>query len=262
MTWNDLIEFAMPETSKFIKIKLQALCQDNQEFGQFLSDIQSLGKVAVVGGILRDWILHQEYRDIDLTIDCDTDKLTRLIHESYWEHEDNYFGGHKLSFGKLKVDIWAFNKTWAFQHQTCQPTFSNWLGTTFFNIDSIVYLVQDEQIIENGFLKAFGSKTLDVVFQDNPAPTLCVLKSILHKKKYGLEYSPTLTQYLTNWVGEPDSMKLKRLEGTYKIVFKQAFPKELLSFLPGNLGEKLLQAPEKPRAKRPPKLSSDELPPF
>lgn len=238
------MQLSTQNLAKITKEYLNEIGSPHQVFDSFLAELRKLGPSALVGGAIRDWALGNPPRDLDLTVDCKPEDLKNFVEQ--FDYEENHFGGFKINLAGLKVDLWPLSKTWVFTHEVTWPiTFENLLKTTFFNIDSIIYLIDSGTILEGGFLKAFEKKELDILYEANPMPSLCILKTILHQRKYGFSLSDSLKNFLDRWiVNKTNPITLRKLEATYKYMYKSATPplkfQELIKLLPENLSKILL----------------------
>lgn len=159
-----------------------------------LNKLRSLGPTAIFGGSLRDWTLGKTPRDIDIVLDCPAKALEFL---NAFKAEKNRFGGYYLKVGGTEFDIWNLEATWALKHN---PKFEKKLETlpktTFFNMDAITYRLDTKAFQDEGFTQAITSKQLDIVYEPNPFPFLCVSKALIALSRYELAPSPNLKRYI------------------------------------------------------------------
>lgn len=228
----------MVNTIESIQYKLTELCSSNPKFKEFYIQLRKLGPTALVGGSVRDIILTHKPRDYDFIVDTTQENLKNLVENSSLEYDINQFGGYKVTFEKFEIDIWTLESTWVFQKETAwDKTFENWLKTPFFNIDCIIYLIEEEKLIENGFTKAFKDNQLDINYIKNKLPNSCFLKTLIHQKKYGLGLSENLLAYQRERITGPKPLTLLKLRNLHRIIFKEEFPLSYLDFLPQDLKE-------------------------
>jgi hypothetical protein len=177
---------------------LVKLCE-NPKISQLLEEVKSWGKAAVFGGAVRDWSFGNQPRDIDVVVDCPSQALDALIK---YKAKKNRFGGYKLTLDKVEFDIWNLDSTWAFGND---PKFSKKLETipqtVFLNVDAVAYCLDDKAILDKGFTKAMESRVLDIVYEPNPYPYLCVSKSLVALKKYDMKASPRLRSFIRDQEG-------------------------------------------------------------
>lgn len=176
-----------------IKDNLNKL-QEDGDIKQFLDTLSSRGKVLLFGGAIRDWLLGNNPKDIDFVVDCPDAALKFL---DKYKAEKNRFGGYKLYLKGTKIDLWALETTWAFKNdKTLLPTLPTITRTAFLTLDAIAYSTDSGEIYENGFEKTLESRVLDIMYEPNPFPYLCVSKSLCAMVKYDLNPSEKLIQYI------------------------------------------------------------------
>jgi hypothetical protein len=159
-----------------------------------LNKLRSLGPSAIFGGALRDWTLGKTPRDIDIVLDCQSSELEFL---NSFKAEKNRFGGYYLKVAGTDFDIWNLENTWAIKHN---PKFEKKLETlpktSFFNMDAIIYYLNTKTFQDEGFMQAISSKKLDIVYEPNPFPFLCVSKALIALTRYELSPAPNLKRYI------------------------------------------------------------------
>lgn len=107
-----------------------------------LRQIDGLGSLALIGGMLRDLALfgNAHFRsDLDFVINpYDLGEFERYM--SCIGARINRFGGYALPSRRWQVDVWPLQKTWAHSagHMTVRY-FSDLRNATFFNCDAILY---------------------------------------------------------------------------------------------------------------------------
>jgi hypothetical protein len=156
----------------------------------------------VFGGLLRDLSAESATmrpRDIDIVVDCErNDDLVEIFSDSMTRR--TRFGGLHIS-GKVQFDVWALPETWAFKQGFYAPKIRNLPKTTFLNVEAIaaecfVNSRQKRRIYSQGFLEAIAAQRLDVNFEPNPFPALCVVRSILTAAKLDFIIGNRLAEYL------------------------------------------------------------------
>lgn len=173
---------------------LASLTED-PDIAQLMGRVRGLGSSLVLGGAIRDWFFGNPPKDIDIVVDCPASDLVFL--DKYKGTTKNKFGGYKLNVGKTDFDIWSWEHSWAMMNN---PKFGKGIDTitraVFFNMDSIGYRLDTQEVVDNGFKAALESKTLDIVYEPNPYPFLQVSKALVMLKKYGLKASNKLHFYV------------------------------------------------------------------
>ena len=169
---------------------------------EFINKLLSSGDVYIFGGVIRDFFLDsngsmQDHRDIDLV---STGSISNI--ENYLlplTIRKTRFGGYALRLEEKHIDLWELKRTWAIEHQ---PRFEFILdevlpATSFFNITAIVFSLEKKKFFyRKEFEKGIGKRTLDIVYEPNPFPELCIVKSIEYIRKYGLTISQKLRRYI------------------------------------------------------------------
>jgi len=173
---------------------------------RFINLLLSSGDAYIFGGVIRDFFLEKsgtvEHRDIDIVVKKFGSDLERYIKERMVRK--TRFGGYKFWLGEKEIDIWELKKTWAIHHK---PKFELMLdellpATSFFNITAIVFLMAENKFLYNKkFEQGIKSRVLDIVYEPNPFPELCIVKTIEYVQKYGLRVSKGLRKYILRHFG-------------------------------------------------------------
>lgn len=116
---------------------------------EILYDLQKLGHVYVIGGLIRDLALYgintRPSSDLDLVVRCSKNKLSEFAERL--GAIPNRFGGFGIRSRAYRVDFWAFSNTWA---KTAGLTHlrepSDLCKTTFFDWDAVIYGVAENRI--------------------------------------------------------------------------------------------------------------------
>lgn len=161
----------------------------------FIDTLKENTNVFLFSGIIRDFFVktNYEFRDIDLVVEG---KLTEELLKGF-NYKKNSFGGYKISIDNTVIDLWEVKNTWGFEKKSILPLSHNLPKTTFFNFSSILYsLNKKEFIIGNDFLKFMRDKKIDIVFDINPLPELCIVNTIYYKQKLNYEVGDKLKEYI------------------------------------------------------------------
>ncbi|MBQ0268167.1 MULTISPECIES: hypothetical protein [Providencia] len=191
-TFNDYLADRFP---KFAKQIINVLLEEKND-------------VFLFSGIIRDYFLYKDklsnfnVRDIDIVV-SDIDKFHSTF-KNIVKYNKNSFGGLKLYFNDINIDVWQANSTWGLNRvlpkDKNQSNIINILPkTVFFNCSSILFDFQNKKFIENddnSFQFFLNNRVLDIVLEDNPLPELCVLNTIYYTKKYDLKISSKLECYV------------------------------------------------------------------
>ncbi len=177
-----------------------------------LQDIRRANVRAVLfGGTLRSLLLSRlqdqrfgRPRDIDIVVagtslDSLREKFRSII------TRETRFGGLRLERMNWQFDVWPLHRTWAFvEDGTREPRFSALPWTTFFNLEAIAVDVWvrpgRSRTVYSGddqFFEGVMSQTVEINREDNPFPTLCVVRALVLASSIGFAVGPRLARYLT-----------------------------------------------------------------
>jgi hypothetical protein len=159
-------------------------------------------KAVLFGGVLRDLVLYgpaKRPRDIDIVVDCSLEDLSAAL--SSFPFQRTRFGGFRIAFRKWSFDIWPLRNTWAFAVGHMTATFENLPKTTFFNIEAVAVQFNTKRrnkrpLYSFGFAEAISTRVLDINFEPNPFPQLCIIRGLLTAARHGLLLSPRLARYM------------------------------------------------------------------
>lgn len=149
----------------------------------------------LVGGTLRDLLVGLDRRgdfqprDVDIVVDGATredlqDVLRDLVLERFTRFGGLHLSAPLSSGSRIVFDIWTLADTWGFQSKHIAPRIADFPGTTFLNIDSCATeLMQPEgrerTIFEKGFFNGIANRVLDVNYEPNPYPHVCVARALV-----------------------------------------------------------------------------------
>ena len=172
--------------------------------------INKKGEILIFGGALRDiyvWGNNKKSRDIDLVISGFSNSgLESLMKRSI--SRKTRFGGLQCVFNEYHVDIWGLDETWAFKEKYFEPKIENLPKSVFLSIDAVIYNLQSKKIYENGFYDSISKKEIDIVFEPNPYPALCIIRALVNRRKYDFNFSESLCDYIVkNFYEDPDIVK-------------------------------------------------------
>ena len=205
------------------------------EIRDFFNGLRSSGDVVLFGGAIRDIIDHITPRDYDLVIkEKQPGLLERVI--SSKDHRKNRFGGYSLTICSKKFDVWALDKTWAFENNLVPKNEENLVNTVFFNIDSVAINLSSDCCYIDNYVKTIKDGKLDIILKDNPFPALCVLRAFVFKKKKQLSFSKSVNDFIAEWLNQTDrpvDILWETQEKHYKAEFftKSQLKNELISML-------------------------------
>jgi hypothetical protein len=161
------------------------------------------------GGTLRDLMVYglsKPPRDVDLVIaDVTTDELANVFADSMSKR--TRFGGLHLRSGGWMFDVWPLSETWAFRqlgYPALRHDFASLPRTTFLNVEAVAVEVatphgKTRRIHSHGFFEALSNRTVEINFEDNPFPALCVVRSLVTAARLQFSIGPKLSQYLVHY---------------------------------------------------------------
>lgn len=152
------------------------------------------------GGAARDLALHgakAEPRDFDLVITSHGDRK-QLRHDlREWEPTFNGLGGFAFKLGEVAFDGWRIEDTMAFRHTgNTAPVPKDILQSSFFNIEAILLGFPGHEVYDGGFSEGFETRVLEVNFEYNPFPGLCLLRTAAFVKRFGFTIGPKLGAWI------------------------------------------------------------------
>lgn len=191
---DDIIEFVDGSTIKFVEFLKENV---NPLLNEKLEELQLKTDVIIFSGVIRNFFLeNKEIRDIDLVLKEKID--VEALFKDYIFNR-NSFGGYKIFFNDLKIDLWFLEDTWAFQNQkNLGFELDRYIpSTSFFNFSSICFLWKERKFIyTKDFIRFLKYKKIDVVYKPNSNYALCVVNSIYYSTRYNLKISENLKDYL------------------------------------------------------------------
>lgn len=200
-----------PEIETFnseLRRRIRRFLSNKAEFRRPLSVIlrsmsESKQPVFFFGGLLKDLMVlgpAATPRDVDIVVSSVTEEMTSL-----WATQvkrRTRFGGVHLDSKGWLVDVWQVSDTWAFKQGFFHGcSFEDLPKTTFLNIQAVVAEVnprpgKGRRIYSKGFFEAIKSRTIDINFEENPYPSLCVLVALLTAAKLSFSMSSRLARYV------------------------------------------------------------------
>jgi hypothetical protein len=172
----------------------------------------------VFGGVLRDLVLYgpaKRPRDVDIVVDCSPGELAAWL--SDFPVQRTSFGGFRIQHRKWSFDIWSLKDTWAFKEGHMSATFDNLPKTTFFNVEATAAQLnpapkRKRRLYSFGFAKAMSSRILDINFEPNPFPQLCIIRGLLTAARHRLLVSPRLAEYMTQKASRAEIADIVRVQ--------------------------------------------------
>ncbi len=212
MPKNKLQHLNLIEEFLFQEIEMY-FYSSNKAF-EFWNILNKTTESYVFGGFIVDFLNHSnKHRDIDIVVISLNKDTLKLINR--YGGIKNSYGGYKITVDHVVIDIWAIKDTWAIKKMNFLDfDLINILpSTSFFNSTAIIYSIQTRKIIyHKKFLDYLNNKKLDILFEDNPYPALCILKSYQYYR-LGVSFSNRLSNYINNkfhiYFKQLDKMQMK-----------------------------------------------------
>lgn len=177
----------------------------------------------IIGGVLRDLVLFgnsEVPRDVDVVVgDTNAKDLERAFEDLI--HERNRFGGLRLRSTGWMIDIWALRDTWAFREHLKEPvSFDSLVQTTFLNVEAVAAEIPTQHgrprpIYSAGFFESITRKVLDINFEPNPHPDLCVIRSITTALRLNWRISKRLGAYIVQHASPIPLQKLMAVQESH-----------------------------------------------
>lgn len=189
-----------------------------------ISELRDIGRLALIGGAIRDAnykTSHSFKSDLDFVIETkNISKLEKFIERH--KAKPNKFGGYRIQSKDIDIDFWDVYSSWAhkagYRRVGCLEDVVN---TTFFNLDAIIYLVDENKIeAKDGTLQDLENKFLDINLEPNPNPLGAATRALRRMAQYKLSASDRLIYFISKQIDEFGWVKI--LENEIK-----AYPKSI-----------------------------------
>jgi hypothetical protein len=201
----------------------------------------------IFGGVLRDLTIlgpSEVPRDVDIVVaNARPEHLEEVFADLV--HSKNRFGGLRLRTKGWLIDMWTLDSTWALRDRSDEfLTFDRLVQTTFLNVEGIAAEIspkptQKRKLYSSSFFEAATDKILDISFEPNPHPSLCVVRSIMTAIRLNWVLSRRLSNYILHHA-KLGSMKtlLQAQESHYgKIRIRETQMKEYLDSIKKQLND-------------------------
>jgi len=186
-----------------------------------LEDIRNSNYPAFLcGGAVRNFLLSNNSipRDLDIILgDVSRERLETLF-PGHVKGETS-LGGIKLQVKNWLIDMWPIQDTWAFKGgRVAGKEFSDYPKITFLDIDAIAIQLfskkrQKRIIYSNGFFEAIANRTIELNFDENPAPAGCIVRALQIARKFNFAIGPKLAHYMISYIKQ---IEIEELAGMYR----------------------------------------------
>lgn len=169
--------------------------------------------VYIFSGVIRNYFLGRlDCRDLDIVVKS-LAPLKELLDISPSVHK-NQFGGYKIKYSFIEIDIWELDKTWGIQAKNMKSTPESLVNSAFFNFSGILYNLNKHCfIISEPFCYFFNTKEMDLILEDNPCPELCIVNTFYYEQKYSFKISHNLKKWIIReYCNMQDKQRLIRVQ--------------------------------------------------
>ena len=172
------------------------------------------------GGAVRDILLGNNSipRDLDIILGhVSKEKLATLFSGN--AKGKTSLGGLKLQIKDWSIDIWPLQDIWAFKEgKVSRKGFSDYPKITFLDIDAIAIQLfskkrQKRVVYSKGFFEAISTRTIEINFEENPAPAKCIVRALQIANKFKFAIGPKLARYMVAYVSQ---MEIEELAEIYQ----------------------------------------------
>lgn len=204
-------------------IKEQIIAQENafyyfiktfvldDESWTLLNVLASHEQVYVLSGIIRDFLTgdYEGVRDFDCVLVYGNIKdvdIIQFLRKS--ERKVNSFGGLKIKRPGEVIDIWRLADTWGIKNQKIVPSTTALLDSVFFNFSAILYDFNNKKFIFNErFCQFLRTRTMDIVYPENPNIPLCLVNVLYYHLRYGYNVSLKLAKWIKQHYSKGDDLE-------------------------------------------------------
>ena len=186
-----------------------------------LEDIRNNNYPAFLcGGAVRNMLLCNNSipRDLDIILGYVSREQLETLFPDH-NKEKTSLGGLKLQVKDWSIDMWPIQDTWAFKEgKVTGKGFSDYPKTTFLNIDAIAIQLfskrrQKREIYSKGFFEAIAERTIELNFEENPAPAECIVRALWIANKFKFVIGPRLARYMISYTNQ---MEIEELAEIYQ----------------------------------------------
>jgi hypothetical protein len=193
-----------------------------------LYQLAKLGKVYVIGGLVRDLAIYgpdsRPISDIDLVVRCRPSALSEFAKQI--GALPNRFGGFGIRTDAFKVDFWAFANTWA---KTAghvplrQP--KDLTRTTFFDWDAVVYGLEENKVWAiDRYFERLNSGVLGLNLEPNPSPKGSLIRALRRIMAWDARPAAGLRHFVEQKLSEYDWSDILRTESeAFSTAYLQEF---------------------------------------
>lgn len=171
----------------------------------------------IVGGTIRDVMLAPPSafpRDIDIVLSgasqreldvefADLLKRTTRFGGLHLVKPINLVGDRADVEAEIVFDVWRLEDTWGIRHAGLAPTIESFVRTPFLNIDSAAMELTPRNarrhLVEHGFFTSISSSLLEINYEPNPFPLVCIVRSLIMAAKLRFALGPSLARFVSGF---------------------------------------------------------------
>jgi len=170
------------------------------------------------GGAVRDMLLCNNSipRDLDIILGYVSRERIKTLFRNHIKGETS-LGGLKLQVKDWSIDMWPIQETWAFKEGNVMGKgFSDYPKITFLNIDAIAIQLfskrrQKRKIYSKGFFEAIAERTIELNFEENPAPAECIVRALQIANRFNFVIGPRLAHYMISYIKQIEIEELAEI---------------------------------------------------
>ncbi len=186
-----------------------------------LEDIRNYDYPAFLcGGAVRNFLLCNNSipRDLDIILGYVSRERLETLFSDHVKGKTG-LGGLKLQVKDWSIDMWPIQDTWAFKEgKVPGKGFSDYPKTVLLNIDAIAIQLfsrrrQKREIYSEGFFEAIAERTIELNFEENPAPAECIVRALHIANKFKFVIGPRLARFM---LSHANQMEIEELAEIYQ----------------------------------------------
>lgn len=212
----------MENRNQFLSSKIlnkwYELKNSHPDLNHFISRLETTSNngIVLLGGVVRDWWLGYQHKDIDIVIDSEYyEQLFDGLNLST-SSKFNKFDGTVIEIGGQRFDIWKLEETYAFKQKQFEVSFENLVLSVPLSTDSIAVSLNGK-VYEHSFWNSIDSKIISIVNKVNINQQLNIIsKAQKASNKYNFRLDEELTllckekECFGNMASENSSNSLKK----------------------------------------------------
>ena len=222
-------DIRIQELEKKLRRRVNCFMSDSSAYGlprkSILQTIrESAQRAFLCGGAVRDIMLSTTRnslvpRDLDIVLGyADLNGVADSFVDSVkrW----NCYGGVSIQIKDWSLDLWRLSETWAFKKKHVDINgFSDFPKTTFLDIEAVAVELfakkgRKREIYSKGFFEAILKRTIEINLEDNPNPTMSIVRALSVAKKLKFAIGRKLANYILHYSSHIDLHELANLYET------------------------------------------------